>query len=183
MILYIDKTEVPDLEDLSPSVLRYCIRKAEQARGRYKHLMDYYLGQHDIFLGKPGTNEVRVSANYAKYVVDVTLGYYLGEAVKYDANQRRDDGDKAVHDDEMETVTPGRIYVETGGNNLLRIIQFVDGGKRNYVIERDKRTDKWHVHKGYEHTEDSEKHWDNLTTADKKLLAKVKRIWYSQYKA
>ena len=34
MILYIDKTEVPDLEDLSPSVLRYCIRKAEQARGR-----------------------------------------------------------------------------------------------------------------------------------------------------
>ena len=106
MILYIDKTEVPDLEDLSPSVLRYCIRKAEQARGRYKHLMDYYLGQHDIFLGKPGTNEVRVSANYAKYVVDVTLGYYLGEAVKYDANQRRDDGDKAAHDDEMETVTP-----------------------------------------------------------------------------
>ena len=83
----------------------------------------------------------------------------------------------------METMTPGRIYVETGGNNLLRIIQFVDGGKRNYVIERDKRTDKWHVHKGYEHTEDSEKHWDNLTTADKKLLAKVKRIWYSQYKA
>ena len=48
MILYIDKTEVPDLENLSPSVLRYCIRKAEQARGRYKHLMDYYLGQHDI---------------------------------------------------------------------------------------------------------------------------------------
>ena len=83
----------------------------------------------------------------------------------------------------METMTPGRIYVETGGNNLLRIIQFVDGGKRNYVIERDKRTDRWHVHKGYEHTEDSEKHWDNLTTADKKLLAKVKRIWYSQYKA
>lgn len=106
MIFYIDKNEVPDLENLSPSVLRYCIRKAEQARGRYKRLMDYYLGQHDIFNGTPSTNEVRVSANYAKYIVDVTLGYYLGEAVKYDANQKRDDGDKAVHDDEMETVAP-----------------------------------------------------------------------------
>ena len=121
MILYIDKTEVPDLEDLSPSVLRYCIRKAEQARGRYKHLMDYYLGQHDIFLGKPGTNEVRVSANYAKYVVDVTLGYYLGEAVKYDANQRRDDGDKAVHDDEMETVTP-----DLSGSDVIDLSPLLD---------------------------------------------------------
>lgn len=121
MILYIDKTEVPDLEDLSPSVLRYCIRKAEQARGRYKHLMDYYLGQHDIFLGKPGTNEVRVSANYAKYVVDVTLGYYLGEAVKYDANQRRDDGDKAAHDDEMETMTP-----DLSGSDVIDLSPLLD---------------------------------------------------------
>ena len=119
MILYIDKTEVPDFEDLSPSVLRYCIRKAEQARGRYKHLMDYYLGQHDIFLGKPGTNEVRVSANYAKYVVDVTLGYYLGEAVKYDANRQQEG--KAAHDDEMETVTP-----DLSGSDVIDLSPLLD---------------------------------------------------------
>ena len=119
MILYIDKTEVPDLENLSPSVLRYCIRKAEQARGRYKHLMDYYLGQHDIFLGKPGANEVRVSANYAKYVVDVTLGYYLGEAVKYDANRQQEG--KAAHDDEMETVTP-----DLSGSDVIDLSPLLD---------------------------------------------------------
>ncbi len=83
--------------------------------------MDYYLGQHDIFLGKPGANEVRVSANYAKYVVDVTLGYYLGEAVKYDANQRRDDGDKAVHDDEMETMTP-----DLSGSDVIDLSPLLD---------------------------------------------------------
>lgn len=82
----------------------------------------------------------------------------------------------------METMTPGRIYVETGGNDLLRIIRFAGDNKRNYVIERDKRTGEWHVHKGYEHTEYSEKHRDTLTDEDKKLLAKVKALWYSKSK-
>lgn len=82
----------------------------------------------------------------------------------------------------METMTQGRIYVETGGNDLLRIVQFDANNKRRYVIERDKRTDKWHVHKGYEHTEHSEKHWDHLTDDDEKLLARVKELWYSRGK-
>lgn len=83
----------------------------------------------------------------------------------------------------METMTKGRIYVETGGDDLLRIVQFDEDNKRNYVIERDKRSDLWHVHKGYEHTEYSEKHWDPLTESDKELLAKVQRLWYNRNKA
>ena len=88
MILYLDRREVPDVEELPADVLRWCIRKAEIANGRYGRLMRYYRGDHDIFhrVGEP--DEVRVAVNYAKYVVDIALGYYLGQDVKYDANPR-----------------------------------------------------------------------------------------------
>ena len=87
MILYIDRAEVPDVEHLSSQVLRWCLRKAEAAAGRYARLERYYRGDHDI-LHRPGADQVRISVNYAKYVVDIALGYVLGEAVKYDANPR-----------------------------------------------------------------------------------------------
>lgn len=98
MILYIDKTEVPDLEAIPPGVLRYCVRKAEAAQGRYHRLMRYYKGDHDIFHRQRERGEVRVSANYARYVVDITLGYYLGENVKYDANPTREGKSRAAAD-------------------------------------------------------------------------------------
>ncbi len=86
MILYLDKSQVPDVEDLPADVLRWCIRKAEIANGRYGRLDRYYRGDHDIFHRPGDREEVRVAVNYAKYVVDIALGYYLGEGVKYDAN-------------------------------------------------------------------------------------------------
>lgn len=76
------------MEDLSPEVLRFLVTKAEQAAGRYTRLEDYYRGEHPI-LRRSGRDEVKVAVNYARYVVDVGLGYYLGESVKYDANERR----------------------------------------------------------------------------------------------
>ncbi len=92
MILYLDRAEVPDLEEISPEVIRYCVRKSEQANGRYQRLDRYYRGEHDIFRRAAGEEELRVAANYAKYVVDIALGYYLGEGVKYDANPRHNAG-------------------------------------------------------------------------------------------
>ena len=83
----------------------------------------------------------------------------------------------------METMTPGRIYVETGGKDLLRIIFFDEENKRNRVLERDKRDDTWHVHEGYYHTEYGQKDHGNLTENDKKLLEKVKKIWDNHNKA
>lgn len=88
MILYLDKRELPNREDPSPELLRWCVRKAEQANGRYGRLDRYYRGDHDIFHHSGGQQEVRVAVNYAKYVVDIALGYYLGEPVKYDPNPR-----------------------------------------------------------------------------------------------
>lgn len=84
MIVYLNRSEVPDVEHIPGEVLSHLVRRALAANPRYDKLWRYYLGRHDIFEGK---GERPVAVNYAKYVVDVALGYYLGRGVKYDANQ------------------------------------------------------------------------------------------------
>lgn len=88
MILYMDKALVPDPEEISSDVLRWCVRKAEAAAGRFARLDRYYRGEHDIFHRSAQPEEVLVGVNYAKYVVDIALGYYLGHDVKYDPNPK-----------------------------------------------------------------------------------------------
>lgn len=81
-----------------------------------------------------------------------------------------------------ETMTKNRIYASVGGNELVRIVLFDNTNKRNKVFERDKHTDEWHMHYGYEHTEHSEKEHINekdMHPNDKALLDKVRRIWYN----
>ena len=82
MILYIDRSEVPDVEDISPQVLRYLVSKAEQANGRYDRLDSYYRGDHPSLHNRK-KNDVPVAVNYAKYVVDITLGYYKDTYVQH----------------------------------------------------------------------------------------------------
>ncbi len=87
MIIYLDREEVPNLEDIPSNVLWYLIRKAEGANSRFLKLDRYYRGQHDNLRRKAEADEVLVAVNYAKYVVDIAQGYYLGEPVKYDCNK------------------------------------------------------------------------------------------------
>lgn len=89
MILYLDREEVPDTEDIRPEVLHYLVERAEEAAGRYRKLEDYYRGDHPILREQRSPEEVKVAVNYARYVVDLGLGYYLGEPVKYDGNPQR----------------------------------------------------------------------------------------------
>ena len=89
LICYLDRSEVPDVECVDPSVLLYLIQRAEQAAGRYDRLDRYYRGEYRSLYPRAAGDEVRVSVNYAKYVVDIALGYYLGEPVKYDPNPVR----------------------------------------------------------------------------------------------
>lgn len=96
MICYLDRAEVPDVENIAPAVLQYLIREAEARNTRYNRLNDYYLGHHAILNRKPEQDEAVVSVNYAKYITDITQGYYLGDPVKYDVNQRKQSGDRAV---------------------------------------------------------------------------------------
>lgn len=80
----------------------------------------------------------------------------------------------------METMTDGRVYVQVGGNDVLRIVQMDKDNRRNKVIEFDKKNKQWHVHHGYIHAENSEKSHDPLSKADEKLLDKVNRIWHNR---
>lgn len=89
MIIYLDRNEVPDVENPPLEVLRYLIEKAEAAVPRYCRLDDYYRGRHPILREPAEENEAKVAVNYAKYVVDIARGYYLGEPVKYDPNTSR----------------------------------------------------------------------------------------------
>lgn len=105
MICYIDRTEVPDVENIPPNVLKYLVQNAELANERYSRLDRYYKGDHDITRNQP-EDEVRVSVNYAKYITDIILGYYLGEPVKYDANDR---ADRAVSAAETDSTGLGAV--------------------------------------------------------------------------
>ena len=84
MIVTINRSEVPDVEQVPGQVLAGLLRRAMSANARWDKLWRYYLGRHDIFQRR---DCAPVAVNYAKYVVDVALGYYLGHGVKYDANQ------------------------------------------------------------------------------------------------
>lgn len=77
----------------------------------------------------------------------------------------------------METMTPGRIYATVGGDKVIRITFFDSEKKRNKVIELDKRTNTWHVHKGYEHGESSNESHEELTESDKLLLEDILKKW------
>lgn len=80
----------------------------------------------------------------------------------------------------METMTTGRVYAEVGGKDVIRIIQFDTDNKRNKVIEKDKKSGKWHTHHGYEHTEYSESHREPLSSEDDGLLEKVLELWQNR---
>lgn len=81
----------------------------------------------------------------------------------------------------METMTAGRIYVQVGRNDLVRIVFMGADNTRNKVIERDKRTGEWHVHHGYEHAEYGEGQYSPLSGEERKFLDKVKRIWDNRH--
>ena len=87
----------------------------------------------------------------------------------------------------METMTAGRIYVTVGGGkDLQQIIYFDRDNKRVKAIDLD------HSHKGLrEHTQHGYFHSEvdvrngvkrgatNLTTEERKMVDRVRKLWYS----
>ena len=104
MIIYLDRSETPDLENIPGQVLQYLISASERANGRYDKLHRYYLGRHDNTQKPPKQGESVVTINYAKYITDIILGYYLGEPVKYDTNPQKDKSVAAAGTDEAAGV-------------------------------------------------------------------------------
>lgn len=82
----------------------------------------------------------------------------------------------------METMTDGRVYVQVGGSDLLRVMLFDENNMRNKTLEKNRKTGKWHVHNGYFHNEYGDSNHDTLTKNDWKLLAKITRKWHNRIK-
>ena len=84
----------------------------------------------------------------------------------------------------LETMTRGRVYVTVNSDDKLKFITYYDDqNKRVKQIDLDKPHDGVlpHTHHGYEHSEnDSAKKFAYLTPEEKKMVARVMRIWYNR---
>jgi len=69
--------------------IRKAIKANEEKSTLRNRLWKYYLGKHDIS-GRdklPGLKNNRIVVNHAKYIVDVNVGYLLGNPVEYQAEE------------------------------------------------------------------------------------------------
>lgn len=81
----------------------------------------------------------------------------------------------------FETMTKGRVYAVVGGNDLLKIVYFDKENKHVKEINFGHKHAELdpHVHHGYYHNErDGEKGATKLNVEEKKMVARVKKIWY-----
>lgn len=85
----------------------------------------------------------------------------------------------------METMTKGRVYVTIGADGDPKFISYYDNAnKRAKQIDLDRphKGVSPHTHHGYEHNEnDTAKGYANLTAKEKKMIERVKRIWYNRH--
>lgn len=82
----------------------------------------------------------------------------------------------------FETQTKGRVYATVGGNDLLKITYYDRRNKREKQIDLNHvhKGMKPHAHHGYNHNEnDGAKGASKLTTEEKKMVERVKQIWYN----
>ena len=85
----------------------------------------------------------------------------------------------------LETMTRGRVYVTVNAADELKFISYYDNqNKRTKTIDLTKphKGVLPHTHHGYEHFEnDSKKGFANLTTAEKAMVERVRKLWYNRH--
>lgn len=83
MVIYIDRKDIPDVENINDKVFKYLIEKAKAEETRYNNLYAEYIGRTEQ---KVTDEEIKLNINYCKYVVNILRGFFLGEPIKYDNN-------------------------------------------------------------------------------------------------
>lgn len=157
MSIYIDRELVPDVNNIPETVLKYVIKKHKEQLARLQKLHDYYYGNHAI-LTKNSDDEdsVQVMANYAKYIVDVGLGYYLGEAIKYDAKKIASEDGEEIQNKKPEdkpslfgttvdaSLDKGRVVKHDWklGKDVVDITRLVDVYENQTISEVDNKIGK-----------------------------------------
>ena len=71
--------------ELTAELVKDAIDFNEKRRLHYNRLVDYYLGRQDIMNRRKSETLInnKVMVNHAKYIVDVSVGYLLGNPVDY----------------------------------------------------------------------------------------------------
>jgi len=103
-----------DLNKPSAELLNFCINKHVEELLRLQKLSDYYDGKHDILKRtkeNEGAPNNKVLINHAKYVVDMNVGFMVGNPISYVAESDKNIGpileaydrvDIVSHDTELE---------------------------------------------------------------------------------
>ena len=87
MIIKVDPDQIAITDE--KVVLQYLISKYTLGRTRHQKLQDYYEGKHDILTrqmldaSKPNN---KIVSNYAAYITDTQVGYFMGSPVTYTAD-------------------------------------------------------------------------------------------------
>lgn len=86
MAIVVNRQIAGDLNNPSAELLNFCIQQHMMELARLERLSDYYDGKHDI-LNRKKENEAapnnKVLINHAKYVVDMNVGFMVGNPISY----------------------------------------------------------------------------------------------------
>ena len=114
MAIAINREIAGDLNNPSNELLAYCIEQHRQTVERLNKLSDYYDGKQDILKRTKENTESpnnKVLINHAKYVVDMNVGFMVGNPISYAPELEKnikpildayDRVDIVSHDTEME---------------------------------------------------------------------------------
>lgn len=114
MAIVVNREIAGDLKFPSQELLNYCIQKHKKTLDRLETLSNTYDGEHEI-LNRTKENENapnnKIVVNHAKYVVDMNVGFMVGNPIAYASSNEEDISsitdeydrmDIVSHDTEME---------------------------------------------------------------------------------
>lgn len=114
---------LPKDTEINNQVLNDVIKYAEKRKERFQKLENYYNGVHDIFkrckVDSISNNKVMI--NHAKYITDITTGYFMGKPVDY---QTTDDYDIEALLDVYKEETINDLDMEIAENVSIYGIQY-----------------------------------------------------------
>lgn len=142
MAIYIDKSIIHDTDNIPSEVFKYLIKKHQIELDRYQELYDYYLGRHKIFTNDADDKEkIRINSNYAKYVTDIALGYYLGEPVKYNGSSAKK---ISLNGGVEATIKNGSVHLYDADNSKrIDISRYVNTLNNQTISEIDAKIGKY----------------------------------------
>ena len=114
MAIVVNREVAGDLKFPSQELLNYCIQEHKKTLDRLETLSNTYDGEHEI-LNRTKENENapnnKIVVNHAKYVVDMNVGFMVGNPIAYASSNEEDISpitdeydrmDIVSHDTEME---------------------------------------------------------------------------------